>query len=303
VKLEKMTTNVVKDYNAQVNAFEAGETDITAKLSSDLVPQYQGDERLLSSLTPFTYWIKMNQTNEALANVNIREAIAKAFDKDALVASILNDGSVTANYFVPKEFVSYDGKDFRAKYPDLITYNAEEAKAAWEKGLKELGIKELTLGFMGDDIEGTKKVNEYIKNQLETTLPGLKINLENVPFSVRIDRAKNLDYDLVSSGWGPDYKDALTFTDLFLTGGPINEMAYSNPKYDELINKAQNELANNPAAYAEAMQEAEKIFLTEDFGVAPTYQRANNILVNPKVKGLVVNSFGPDYSYRWIEVE
>ena len=73
---------------------------------SDLVPQYQGDERLLSTLTPFTYWIKMNEKNEALANVNIREAIAKAFDKDAMVKNILNDGSQTANFFIPKDFVS-----------------------------------------------------------------------------------------------------------------------------------------------------------------------------------------------------
>ena len=52
----------------------------------------------------------------------------------------------------------------------LIKYNSEEAKAAWEKGLKEIGVKEITLGLLGDDIEGTKKVNEYIKNQLETNL-------------------------------------------------------------------------------------------------------------------------------------
>ena len=50
----------------------------------------------------------MNEKNKALANVNIREAIAKAFDKDALVNNILNDGSQTANYFIPKEFVSYE---------------------------------------------------------------------------------------------------------------------------------------------------------------------------------------------------
>ena len=303
VKLEKFTTNVVKDYNAQVNAFESGEVDITAKLASDLVPQYQGDERLLSTLTPFTYWIKMNEKNKALANVHIREAIAKAFDKDAMVKNILNDGSQTANYFIPKDFVSYEGKDFRSKYPDLIKYNVDEAKAAWDKGLKELGVKEISLGFIGDDIEGTKKVNEYIKNQLETNLPGLKIELQSVPFATRIDRTKNMDYDLASSGWGPDYKDALTFADLFLTGGPINEMNYSNPEYDKLINKAQNELANDPAAYAEAMQDAENILLAKDYALTPTYQRSSNILVNTKVKGLVYNSFGPDYSYRWITVE
>ena len=53
--------------------------------------------------------------------------------------------------------------------------------------------------------------------------------------------------------------------DLCLTGGALNEMNYSNPEYDKLINKAQNELANDPEAYAEAMQDAEKILLAEDY--------------------------------------
>ena len=97
---------------------------------------------------------------------------------------------ITANSFIPKDFVSYDGKDFRAKYPDLIKYNPEEAKAAWEKGLSELGVNEITIGLLGEDIEGTKKMNEYFKNQLETNLPGLTVNLKNVPFNIRFDLLK-----------------------------------------------------------------------------------------------------------------
>ena len=36
---------------------------------------------------------------------------------------------------------------------DLIEYNVDEAKAAWEKGLKELGVKEITLGYVGQDMK------------------------------------------------------------------------------------------------------------------------------------------------------
>ncbi|MFJ7679064.1 peptide ABC transporter substrate-binding protein [Peribacillus sp. NPDC097264] len=302
VKLEKITVNVSKDNNAQVNAFEAGEADITDLLTSELVPQYEGDERLQTNLAPTVFWMKMNQKNEALKNVNIREALAKAFNKEDLASSVLGDGSVAANYFVPKDFVSYDGKDFRSANEDLITFNAKEAKAAWEKGLKELGVKELTLRYMGDETDSAKKIGEYMKNQLEKNLPGLTIKVESVPFSIRLDRTKKGDYDLVVSGWGPDYKDAISFTDLWLTGGTNNEMDYSNPEYDALINKATNELTDDPAAYAKAMQDAEKLFLTEDFGIAPIYQRVENILVNPKVKGIVKSDLGPHYYYKGVTV-
>lgn len=303
VKLEKITVNVVKDSNSAVNAFEAGETDMTGLLSSDIVPSYEGDERMLSWMEATVFWIKMNQKNEALANVNIRKAIAMGFNKEDLAASILNNGSVAANYFVPKDFVTLNGEDFREKHGDLVTFNAEEAKKAWETGLKELGVDKLELRYLGGDTEAAKKTDAYIKNQLETNLPGLTIKLESVPFAVRLERDNAMDYDLQFAGWGPDYGNALSFTDLWITDGGSNRMGYSNPKYDQLIKDAQGKLATDEKAQWEAQQEAERIMLAEDFGLAPVYQRAANILLNPGVKGLAIYNYGPDYSFQWVTIE
>ena len=303
VKLEKITVNVVKDSNSAVNAFEAGETDMTGLLSSDLVPAYEGDERMLSWMEATVFWIKMNQKNEALANVNIRKAIAMGFNKEDLAASILNNGSVAANYFVPKDFVTLDGEDFREKHGDLIVFNAEEAKKYWETGLKELGVDKLELRYLGGDTEAAKKTDAYIKNQLETNLPGLTINLESVPFAIRLERDNAMDYDLQFAGWGPDYGNALSFTDLWITDGGSNRMGYTNKKYDQLIKDAQGKLATDEKAQWEAQQEAERIMLEEDAGLAPVYQRAANILLNPNVKGLAIYNYGPDYSFQWVTIE
>lgn len=303
VKLEKITVNVVKDSNSAVNAFEAGETDMTGLLSSDIVPSYEGDERMLSWMEATVFWIKMNQKNEALANVDIRKAIAMGFNKEDLAKSILNNGSVAATYFVPKDFVTLNGEDFREKEGDLITFNAEEAKKHWEAGLKALGKDKLELRYLGGDTEAAKKTDAYIKNQLETNLPGLTVKLESVPFAVRLERDNAMDYDLQFAGWGPDYGNALSFTDLWITDGGSNRMAYSNPEYDKLIKAAQGELATDEKAQWEAQQEAERIMLEEDAGLAPVYQRAANILLNPNVKGLAIYNYGPDYSFQWVTIE
>ena len=303
VKLEKITVNVVKDSNSAVNAFEAGETDMTGLLSSDIVPSYEGDERMLSWMEATVFWIKLNQKNEALANVDIRKAIAMGFNKEDLAKSILNNGSVAANYFVPKDFVTLDGEDFREKNGDLITFNAEEAKKHWEAGLKALGKDKLELRYLGGDTEAAKKTDAYIKNQLETNLPGLTVKLESVPFAVRLERDNAMDYDLQFAGWGPDYGNALSFTDLWITDGGSNRMGYANPEYDKLIKDAQGELATDEKAQWEAQQEAERIMLEEDAGLAPVYQRAANILLNPNVKGLAIYNYGPDYSFQWVTIE
>jgi oligopeptide transport system substrate-binding protein len=303
VKIEKITVNVVKDSNAAVNAFEAGETDMTGLLSSDLVPQYEGDDRMLSWVDSAVFYLKLNQKNEALANTNIRKAIAMAFNKEDLTNGILNNGSVPANYLVPKEFVNLDGVDFREGNGDMLEYNVEEAKKHWEAGLKELGKTELTIRYLGGDTEASKKIDSYMKNQLETNLEGLTIELESVPFAVRLERDNSMDYDIQMAGWGPDYGNAISFIDLWVTNGGSNRMGYSNPKYDELVKKAQGELATQPKENFEAMQEAERILLEEDAGIAPVYQRGANILINENLKGLVKYPYGPDYSFKWMTVE
>lgn len=307
VKLEKVQWNVLKESQAQANAFETGEVDITAKLSSDVVPQYEGDERLVKWLEPTIFWLKMNQKDsKALQNTDIRKAIAQAINKEDYVNGVLNNGSTVANYAVPNEFAKNDetGKDFREiNGNDLLPYNVDEAKKSWEKGLTAIGSDTVELRYLTDDTESAKKTAEYIKNQLETNLPGMKVNVESVPFSVRIDRQNKQDYDLQLAGWGPDYLDPMTFSDLWLTGGGNNKMNYSNEKYDKLINDAQTTLAQSPVERYEALAEAERILLEEDAAIAPIYQRSSNLLVNEKVENFTYHLVGPEYSFKWTSVK
>ncbi|MGG4488784.1 peptide ABC transporter substrate-binding protein [Metabacillus idriensis] len=305
VSLEKITFNVSKDPQAAANAFEAGEADVTPKLSTPaVIAQYESDDRLLRWLEPTIFWLKLNQKNEALANVNIRKAIAMAFNKEDLTNEILNNGSIPANYAVPKEFVTNPdtGEDFREANGDLLTYNVEEAKKLWAKGLEEIGQKEVKLVYLGGDTETSKTIDSYMKDQLQNNLEGLTIDVQSVPFSVRLDRDKTMDYDIQAAGWGPDYLDPISFSDLWITDGGNNKMAYSNEKYDKLLKDAQTTLANDPAKRFEALQQAEKVVLEEDAGIAPIYQRASNLLINKKVEGFTYHLVGPEYSYKWIKI-
>jgi len=304
VRLEKINVKVVKDTATAVNLYETGQIDRVG-LAAEYVDKYKNSPEFKTFLEPTIFYFKFNQTkNKALANVNIRKAISMAIDKQGLVDVILNNGSVVANYAVPKDFVKHPetGEDFRDKNGDMNVYNVEEAKKYWEQGLKELGVSELTVEILGGDTELSKKMDEYFKNQLEKNLPGLKITLKEVPFETRLDLDTKMDYEIQVAGWGPDYLDAMTFADLWVTDGGHNHMGYSNPKYDKLIQDAKTTLADKPAERFEAMQEAERI-LMEDAAIAPIYQRGAAQLWKPYVKGVVVHPFGPDYSYKWAYIE
>ncbi|MBO0962888.1 peptide ABC transporter substrate-binding protein [Neobacillus sp. MM2021_6] len=305
--LEKINFNVSKDPQASANAYTAGEADITPKLAqAAILSQFEGAEDLMQYLEPSIWWLKMNEKNPALKNVNIRKAIALTVDKKALVEDVLANGSVAADYLVPKgfSFNPVDNKDFRETAGTYLKTNKEKAAELWKKGLEETGLKEVKFTYVGQDTETSKVTDAFIKDQLEKNLPGLKITIEAVPFKIRIAREDAEDYDLLMGGWGPDYADPMTYMDLWVTGGGQNHMSYGNPEFDKLIKSANEELvaAGKEQDRWKALQDAEKIMLEDDAAIAPLYQRSVNILINPKVKGFAHHAFGPDYSYQWIKI-
>lgn len=309
VELDKITYRVVKDTQTAVNLYETGEVD-RAKLSSDLVDKYSSHEDYQTRAKPVVYYLKLNQTrNEALANENIRAAISRAFDKQALADEILNDGSIAANWLVPKNFaplpekMSDKGEEFRDVNGELVEYNVEKAQEYWEKGLDELGKASIELEFLGGNTDSSKTMQEYLVNQLESNLDGLEMSLKQVPGEQKLELDANKDYDVQISAWGPDYLDPYSFLSLWLTDGGYNKMGYSNEEYDELLAEAQNELAM-PGKEAERYKkfiEAEKI-LFDDAAIAPLYQEFVSLLVDQKVHGVIANPIGPTYEYKWASV-
>lgn len=306
VKLDEIHVNVVKDSATAVKLYQDGKLD-RAGVSGDLAMQYREDPEAVTQSETSVFYFKFNQERDGaetpLANVNIRKAIAMAFEKQDMADVVLANGSLPAYGLVPQDF-AYDEneKDFRELSGNHLEYDVEKAQELWKTGLEELGVDSLELEILGGDTELSKKMDEYFKSQLETNLEGLSITLKEVPFAVRLELDTNQDYDIQVSGWGPDFQDPITFLDLFVTDGTNNLMSYSNPEYDKLIEDSKGELALKPEERYEAFAKAEKILLDEDAAIAPIYQRGLIFLHKPYFKGLVDHPFGADYSYKWVYI-
>lgn len=132
VKLTEINYDVVKEPGTGVNLYTEGQKD-RAPLTGDFAMQYGADPDLIHESETSVFYFKYNQERlgekTPLANVNIREAITKAFDKQDLVDVVLANGSVPANYLVPKDFTfDENGTDFRDVNGDMAVFNVEEAK-------------------------------------------------------------------------------------------------------------------------------------------------------------------------------
>ena len=185
----------------------------------------------------------------------------------------------------------------------MLKTNKEEAAKLWAEGLKEIGKDSVELELLNYDGDSAKKMGEYLKEQMETTLKGLTLSLNQQPFQNKLDIQAKGDFDISYSGWGPDYKDPMTFLDMFTTGNGNNHTAYSSKDYDKLIKDASTTLLDDLEARDKAMADAEKLLIEEDAVIAPLYQRGASFLMKDKVKGLLSHSFGGDYSYKWVSIE
>lgn len=303
VQMDKLTFEVVKDPQTALNLYEKGSVD-RMDLTSDLVDQYSTDENYVVSADTFVYFLKFNQTtSEALANQNIRLAISRAFDKEALVNEILNNGSIVADGLVPTDFTPMPetGEDFREVSGNLVSYDLEAAKEYWAKGLEELGTDKVELEFLADDDATTKTLIQYVANQLSTNLEGLTVNIKQVPKEQRLDLDTNMQYELQLSRWGPDFLDPYTFMNLWITDGGNNKTGYSNKEYDQLVSDTATKYATDNVARYENFLKAEKL-LFEDAPIAPVYQASRAQLISPKVQNVFVNPFGATYEYKWADV-
>ncbi|WP_122639742.1 peptide ABC transporter substrate-binding protein [Romboutsia sp. Marseille-P6047] len=299
VKVDKLVFNIVKDLSSSALAFESGDVNFT-KLNKDLVDKYKGSSTYTEVLEGYLWYFQYNYANEYLANANIRKAISLAIDKEDLVNNVLKDGSIVANGFVPTELTTGpDGKDYRETAPTYMETNVEEAKKAWEAGLKELGVESITLSMLFDNADPAKSAAEYLQSNLQSTLEGLTIEMVAQEKNNRIEMQKARDFDISLTRWGPDYADPTTYLYLMTTGNSYNYGDYSSAEYDEKIKEASNE--QNMETRWQLLKDAEGICM-QDYPVAPIFQVGGASLISENVKGIETHAVGVPYIYKNVEI-
>ncbi|EFU74692.1 peptide ABC transporter substrate-binding protein [Enterococcus italicus] len=301
VKLSKIDVSVVKESSTSLNLFQDGEADDVI-LSGELAQQMANDKSFVSQPEASTTYLEMNQrdANSPFNNENLRKAISYAIDRDALVNSILGDGSIASTGLVPANltFSPSDKEDFTKAVGTELSYSKKQAKEYWEKAKKELGITSLSFDILSSDTDSSKKITEYLQSAIQESLDGVTVTLSPVPFSVRLDRSNSGDFDVVMGGWGADYADASSFLDLFVSGNSYNRGQWSNSDYDAAIKAASTTDVSDADKRWDDMVDAEKI-LMDTQGVIPLYQKAEAHLRNTKVKGVVAHGAGAQYDYKW----
>lgn len=312
VKLNKIHYQVVKSNNTGYQLYQQGKLDLTP-LSSEQVKNLKSNNDFTQypySLVRFLLYNfkdKNAVNRKALNNKNIRLALSLSIDRDIVTKKVLGNGST-----LPKGFVANDlaanpktGIDFAKEQAvkNTVDYNPALAKKYWQKGLQEIGQKSLTFDVLSSNDEAdSDQLTQYLQSQWTKELKGIKINITNIPDKSTTSRAHQGNFDIYLSHWGSDFNDPMTFMQIPMTGTSYNYGKWSNSEYDNLVKKAGNQDANNPDIRWNDLISAAKI-VNSNQAITPIYQQTTAYLQNKRVHGIIHNTAGTQWSYKYAYVD
>ena len=233
-QVRRIVFPVISDATARRQALQAGDIDGYDLVGPADVAALEEDGYQIVQREPFNVlYLGMNQANPDLADVRVRQAIAHAIDKDALVAQTLPEGTEVATNFVPPSVVGWN--EDVTTYP----YDPERAKAL----LAEAGKQSLTIDFNypTNVSRPYMPTPEQVFTAIEADLQAVGITVNAVPDPWSPDYLDRIqggtDHGLHLLGWTGDYNDTYNFIGVFF-GAPSNEWGFDDPALFQAINDA-----------------------------------------------------------------
>ncbi|ATC63258.1 ABC transporter substrate-binding protein [Nibricoccus aquaticus] len=273
--------------------FRSGQLHITYDILPEKIPGYRKQSPSPLRVDPLleTLYIRFNTTKPPFDNKKVRQALARALDREIICRVLLSGSREPAHFFTPPNTAGYTAT---ARVPsDFEAARKLLAEAGYPGGK---GFPTVELQMNTDGIN--KKIFEAVQEMWRREL-GITVRLTSQDFRVYLDAQRTLSYQISRSRWVGDYNDPNTYLDMFVTGGANNQTGWSNAEYDRLIAEAGRTL--DQAARFDLFQKAEAILLDEA-PIAPLLFGTRTYLIHPSVKGWVPSLLGI-HRYQNISLE
>jgi oligopeptide transport system substrate-binding protein len=283
--LQEITVKFLDDLSAGFRAYQAGDLDITQISASDIATaESQGlEDEVIVDATARIETLEMNLEKPPLDNFDVRLALSRAIDRDALNEAVYDGVFKPAHYWVVEGLAGFQGNE---PFEGIIGFDPVEAKAALERagypngeGFPELSVVVNTPARVA--------TAEFLQQAFKEHL-NINITINQVDSPTRSAAFREETYELFIGGWQIDYPDIENVLfGLFEEGGGNNHYNCSHPDVEAALQKAL--AATDDEARIAAYQEMETAVVTNLCGVAPMYQNSLPFLVSTKLGGIVPN--------------
>ena len=308
VILSEIQGDMIVDLNTPINLYETGGLD-TIRVPTEYLDKYRTSPEFNNMAEAVTWYLQYNCADEFFSNLKIRKAFSIAINRQAFVDNVLANGSQVAWALTPPGFPGIDGGDFNEQCGGEV-YDAgsmgqeaiDEANQLLDEGLAEVGKTREDLAghisYLTGESDVAKKLGQALQQMWKDAFD-IEIPIEAVSFAIRLDKYNAGEFTISLAGWGADYADAMTFMDMFVTGGGNNDTFWGNPEYDANIEAAINGQGNERI---QNMINAQQV-LWDEWPISPIYFRARNYVEKPYVKGIVRFPVGVDNEWKWTYID
>lgn len=293
INLDSINLNLYDSLSSTINAFKSGEIDIftTSNIKTEDYLKNTNHSKQEYINRNYDHLI-LNCEDNVLANIEVRQAINSAIDKEKIIKDVYNSKYKVSNF--PLDFGSY----VYDKNNTVIDDDKNVAKSllvdnGWKysskKWRKTVNYRYLTIELnllVNKDNSNLVKVAKNIKKQLEST--GIVINITEVTTKQYNRYLNNKQYDiaLISSNYG--YSPSLNkyFKDTNLAN-------YRNEEITNILNEIENTTDEN-----ELKQKYTRIteIYNNEVPYISLYYNTNTMIYSTNLKGTITpNSYNLFY--------
>jgi peptide/nickel transport system substrate-binding protein len=288
----KLEIKVVRDQSARILMLVGGTADVAQNVARlDLVDDVATEPRvhIETGRSALLTYLMMNNTDPILKDLRVRQAIAMALDRDAIVKTKLGGHAVVATGLLPPSSWAYD--------PNVVRWHhdVERAKAL----LDQAGHPDpdgdgpeprFTLTYKTSSDQYRIAIANVIAAQLREV--GIEVDVEPFEFLTFFSQIKQGAYQLGSMQTSditePDYY--YTYFNSARIPGPSmpsgnNRWRYSNPRIDQLtaLGRTQLDRVARKATYGEIQR-----ILAAEVPIVPLWFEDNIVVENRTVSGFTV---------------
>jgi peptide/nickel transport system substrate-binding protein len=275
-KIDKIEYRGIDDENVQYQNLQSGELDIIDSIPLVEFKELQESGDYNVSIEPGLGYqgVFLNVTQPPFDNKQLRQAVYRLVDRDAIVKAVLRGvgGEAGNSPFSEQSWAYSEESD---SYPER---SVEEAKALLEEAGEPDGF---SFTLKTDPSPINQQIGQVIQNNLKPA--GIDVKLEQEEFGTLLDDSTNGNFQALFLGWSGRIDPDLNIYDFTVTNGDFNDSGYSNPEVDKLLNEARitSDRDRRKELYGQVMEilheDVPYVYLyhnnqTTDFAMQPTVQ-------------------------------
>ncbi len=240
-----VTFRFISEPSTALSALQAGEIDWTDSVPPQRVAQLRDDESLHLAVTASNdYWyLALNEAREPWNDVRVRQAIAYAIDRDAIVAAT-SYGTAARN-----ELAIPEGNPWFTPYDRYHTGGVDKARELLQEARAQPSNLDM---LVTTEYPETVTAAQIIADNLAPL--GITVNIRTVDFATWLDEQNSGNFDMLMMGWLGNIDPDDFYYAQHHTDGTSNAQKFSNPEVDGLLEagRVETDEATRKALYAKA---------------------------------------------------